>query len=183
MTAFPYLFTLVCLFLITVTRAEDKPIPKYITIREITTMPPREATLTKKISVYSGLFTVANVDQFILGSDVGDQAVWHFLGTLKIGQICKMPEAFLNYIAAPNYGTANEIAAMPPKTGTVVQSSPCSTYFTTADGKGFSIGNPGSGSQITHFLQSLESGRSYKLPNAFLDFQKQNSDKNERTEK
>ncbi len=129
-------------------------------------------TFTKRLSVYSGTFTAADGKQFILGSASGEQWVWHFLATLKEGQSCKLPEAYLNYTNAPNYGTAKEIAALAPCTTTLVARSPCSGYFTMADGKGFSIGNPGSGAQISQFLWSLKAGEACKFPDVFRQYQK-----------
>ena len=153
--------------------AQTKDVPTYVTSKEIAAMTACTGTLTKRVSAYSGTFTTAEGKQFSLGSPSGEQWAWHFLGTLKEGQSCKLPEAYLNYTSAPNYGTAKEIAALTPCTATLVQQSPCSGYFTTADGKGFSIGNPGSGAQISQFLWSLKAGEPCKFPDVFLQYQKQ----------
>ncbi len=144
----------------------------YATAKEVTAMTPRTAKFTKILSEYSGSFTMADGRTFILGDQVGDQWVWHFLVTLKEGQTYKLPEAFVNYQNAPSYVTIQEIVAMAPRTGTLAARSPCSSCFTTTDGKGFYIGDPGSGPQVSHFIGSLENGRSYEFPKAFLQYQK-----------
>ncbi len=172
-----HLISIVCILVAVAASADDKAIPSYVTTKEITAMAPRTGTLAKRISEYSCSFTTADGKEFILGSPTGEQWVWHFLVTLKVGQACKLPETFQNYMNAPGYGTAREIAAMTPRTATLVGRSPCSSSFTTADGKYFGIGNPGSGALVSHFIWSLKDGQTCKFPDAFLEYQKQNSDK------
>ena len=49
-------------------------------------------------------------------------------------------------------------------------------YFTTAEGKAIILGKPGAGREgadVLKFLDTLEEGKSYELPEAFLDYQKQ----------
>ncbi len=134
-------------------------------------MPPQEVTLTKKLNEYSGYFTGSSGKSFIVGDEVGDQFVWHFVGSLKVGQSCKLPDAFTNFISARYYVTAEEIKGMSPCAGIIALRSPCSAYFTTADGRGFGIGDPGSGALISKFLWSLKDGETYRFPEAFLEFQ------------
>src|ERR1043165_694909 len=151
------------------TNAGDKT--RYSTSAEIAAMVPRTAMFVKRLSEFSGSFTTADGRGFVLGDPVGEQWVWHFLAALKEGQTYKFPDAFLNYQNAPNYGTAKAIAEMAPRTGTLATRSPCSSYFNTTDGKGFSIGDPGSGAQVSQFLWTLKQGETCKFPDAFLDYQ------------
>jgi hypothetical protein len=149
--------------------ADDKT--NYITVKEITAMPACTVTFAKRLSGFSGSFTNANGRAFVLGDNGGDQWVWHFVNALKEGQAYKLPDAFLNYQAAPHYVTAKEIAAMPPCTARLGARSPCSASFTTPDGKWFGIGDPGSGEQISHFIWSLKEAETNRFPDAFLDYQ------------
>jgi hypothetical protein len=153
--------------------AGDKSVPSYITGREIMALAPCTGTFVKT-SEFSGTFTTVEGKKFVLGSPAGEQEVWHFLGTLKEKQACTLPAAFINYTTARYYVTAKAIAAMPPCTATLVQRSPCSSYFTTADGKGFGIGDPGRGPRISHFIWSLKDGQVCKFPEAFLAYQQEN---------
>jgi hypothetical protein len=152
--------------------ADDKTIPSYVTTKEITAMAPRTGTFVKRLSVYAGSFRTADGKEFMIGSPAGEQWVWHFLGTLKEGQSCKFPDAFVDYQSAPYYVTGKDIAAMAPRTGTLATRTPCSAYFTTADGKGFGIGDPGSEKQISQFLWSLKDGQTCRFPDVFLQYQK-----------
>ena len=149
--------------------ADDKT--NYITVKEITAMPPRTVTFAKRLSEFSGFFTNATGKAFVLGDIRGEQWVWHFVVALKEGQAYKLPDTFLSYQAAPHYVTAREIAAMAPRTAMLAARSPCSSYFTTADGKWFGIGDPGSGEEIGHFIWSLKVGEANKFPDAFLAYQ------------
>jgi hypothetical protein len=145
--------------------------PTYRTAKEITAMPPRTATFAKRLSEYSGSFTDANGKGFVVGDIRGEQRVWHFVNALTEGQAYKLPNAFLNYQAAPHYVTAKEIAAMAPCTAMLASRSPCSSYFTTADGKWFGIGDPSSEEEISHFIWSQKLGEANKFPDAFLAYQ------------
>ncbi len=149
----------------------------YITAREITAMAPGTATFAKRLSEYSGSFTNADGKSFVLGSNRGEQGVWHFVGALKEGQTYKFPDTFVNYQNASHFVTAKEIAAMAPCTATLASRTPCSSYFTTTEGKWFGIGNPGSETQISHFIWSLKDGETNKFPEMFLDYQKRNPSK------
>ena len=143
----------------------------YMTAREITAMAPCTATFAKRLSEYSGSFTNAEGKRFVLGDSRGEQEVWHFVCALKEGKTCKFPDVFTNYLAAPHYVTASEIAAMTPCTATLASRSPCSSIFSTTDGKWFGIGDPGSGAQVSHFIWSLVDGQTCRFPDAFLKFQ------------
>ena len=153
-------------------RADGKT--NYITVKEVTAMAPVTATFAKRLSSVSGSFTNAEGRSFILGDIRGEQWVWHFVGALKEGQTYKFPDTFTNYLDAPHYVTAEEITAMPPCRATLASRTPCSSFFMTAEGKFFGIGDPGSGRQISHFIWSVKDGETNKFPDVFLDFQKQN---------
>ena len=79
---------------------------------------------------------------------------------------------FTNYLAAPNYVTAKEIAAMAPCSATIASRTPCSGHFVTTDGKWFGIGDPGSGAQISQFIWSLKDGQTNNFPDVFVKYQK-----------
>ncbi len=158
------------LFVAVSAHADDKI--NYITVKEITAMPPCTVMFAKRLSEFSGSFTNASGKAFVLGDIRGEQSVWHFVGALKEGQAHKFPDTFLNYQAAPHYVTAKEIAAMAPCTAMLAARSPCSSHFTTADGKWFGIGDPSSGAQISHFIWSLKDGETNKFPDVFLKYQK-----------
>ena len=83
-----------------------------------------------------------------------------------------MAKMFTNYLAAPHYVTAKEIAAMAPCTATIASRSPCSSHFVTTDGKWFGIGDPGSGAQISQFIWSLKDGQTNNFPDVFVKYQK-----------
>src|SRR5438034_2750526 len=138
LTKLAFLATIAGIFASASVHADDKT--NYITAKEITAMPPCTVTFAKRLSEFSGSFTNTNGPAFFLGDIRGEQWVWHFVCALKEGQAYKLPGAFLNYQAAPHYVTAKEIAAMPPCTARLGARSPCSSSFTTADGKWFGIG-------------------------------------------
>lgn len=75
--------------------------------------------------------------------------------------------------SGPIYEKAEQITAMPPRKAKLVQRAPCSLYLTTADGKGFHLGTPGSNTEVRRFLDTLEEGQTYVFPDAFLQYQKQ----------
>jgi hypothetical protein len=149
--------------------AADKT--NYITAPEITSMAPCTATFARRLSEFSGFFTNAEGKAFILGDIAGTQEVWHFVGALKEGQTYKFPETFTNYLAAAVYVTPKEIAGMVPCTGTLASRSPCSSIFSTPDGKWFVIGDPGSEGQVTRFIWSLKDSETCRFPDVFLKFQ------------
>ena len=149
--------------------ADDKT--NYFTVKEIMAMPSCTVTFAKRTSEFSGAFTNADGRAFVLGDIRSEQGVWHFVGALKEGRAYRLPDAFLSYQAAPRYGTADAIAAMPPCAATLAVRSPCSSTFTTADGRWFGIGDPGSGEQVSHFIWSLKEGETNQFPDAFLSWQ------------
>ena len=165
-----FLAAIAGIFGATSAHADDKT--NYVTVKEITAMPPCTATFAKRLSEFSGFFTNANGKAFVLGDIRGEQWVWHFVGALKEGQTWKFPDAFLNYQAAPQYVTAKEIAEMAPCAAMLASRTPCSSCFMTADGKWFGIGDPGSGAEVSHFIWSLKDGETNKFPDVFLKYRK-----------
>ena len=169
LTKLAVLATLAGIFAAASAHADDKT--NYITVKEITAMPPCTVTFAKRLSGFSGFFTNATGKAFVLGENGGDQWVWHFVNALTEGKAYKLPDTFLNYQAAPHYVTAKEIAAMAPCTAMLAARSPCSAHFTTADGKWFGIGDPGSREEISHFIWSQKVGEANKFPDVFLAYQ------------
>jgi hypothetical protein len=166
-----FLGAIVCISAAASANAQGQTNLSYVTAKEITAMAPCTAIFAKRLSEYSGSFTNAEGKRFVLGDEHGGQWVWHFVGALKEGQAYKFPDAFVNYQAAPHYVTAKDILAMAPRIGTLASRTPCSSYFSTADGKWFGIGDPGSGPQVSRFIWSLKDGETCKFPEAFLKFQ------------
>lgn len=146
--------------------------PGYITAGQIQAMPPVKATVEHREEFTARLRT-ADGQQFTLGSDRGEQEVWHFVGTaLKVGQTYDLPGAFLDYQQRKFYGTAEELKAMPAVKATLELRGPCFSIFRGGDGKQFVIGNPGSGPAVWRFLGTLKEGQTYEFLSAFLDYQK-----------
>jgi hypothetical protein len=58
--------------------------------------------------------------------------------------------------AAPVYETAEQIKSMPPCQATVEPTAPCSSLFTTIDGKKFYIDSPGATREVGNFLGPLQ---------------------------
>ena len=154
-------------------KSADTAIPNYETAEQIKAMPPGKATV-EHIETFSSHLRTTGGKKFTIGSERGEQEVWHFVGTaLKKGQTYEFPGAFLDYQNRKFYVTADDIKAMPSCKATLEQRCSCFSIFATADGKQFVIGNPGSGPQVWQFLKTLMEGQAYEFPSAFLDYQKQ----------
>ena len=149
----------------------EKALPRYITSAEVSKMPACSATFTKRLSEFGGTFTTTEGKPFIIGDIRGEQWVWHFVVALREGRTYRFPDVFTNYLAATNYVTTQQIAAMPPCNATIAARSPCSSHFVTTDGKWFGIGDPGSGAQISQFIWSMKEGQTNKFPDVFLNYQ------------
>jgi hypothetical protein len=153
-------------------KAAAAAMPRYITAAQIKAMPPATATVEHK-ETFTARLRTADGKQFTLGSDRGEQDVWHFVGTaLKVGQTYELPGAFLDYQQRKFYVTAEELKAMPPVKATLELRGPCFSIFRATDGKQFVIGDPGSKREVRQFLGALKEGQTYEFPNAFLDHQK-----------
>jgi hypothetical protein len=149
----------------------NTPLPIYDTIEQVKAMPPCKATV-EQVETFSSLLSTAGGQKFRIGSERGEQEVWHFVGTLKQGRKNDFPSAFLVFEARKFYPNADDIKAMPPCKVTVVYDAPCFTLFRAADGKMFVIGDPGSKPEVIHFLNTLEKGQTYEFPGNFFDYQK-----------
>ena len=68
------------------------------------------------------------------------------------------------------YEYVAQVLAMPSCSATVVERSPCVTTFKTPQGRMFYIGSPGAADEVRVFLQTLQDGNSYYLPEAFMQF-------------
>ena len=135
-------------------------------------MPPGKATV-EQMETYSARLRTAEGKKFVIGSERGEQEVWHFVGTaLKEGQTYELPAAFLAFQQRKFYVTAEELKAMPPVNATLESSGPCFSILRGSDGKQFVIGDPGSGRVVWRFLGTLKEGQAYEFPSAFLDYQK-----------
>lgn len=153
-------------------KADATTMPSYITAAQIKAMPPVKATVEHR-ETFTARLRTADGKQFTLGSDRGEQDVWHFVGTaLKQGQTYELPAAFLAYQQRKFYVTAEELKAMPLVKATLELRGPCFSIFRGGDGKQFVIGDPGSKRDVRQFLGALKEGQAYEFPNAFLDYQK-----------
>ena len=79
-----------------------------------------------------------------------------------------------NYL---HYEYAAQVLAMPSCKATNELLSPCEDRFRTEGGRVFIIGGPGADQEIRGFLGTLEEGKSYYLPKAFMEFLKENKKK------
>jgi hypothetical protein len=71
-----------------------------------------------------------------------------------------------------SYKTAEEIKAMRPCRATVERRVVCYVVLKSADGQKFHIGSPGNTAEVHGFIDTLEEGRTYSLPSAFIAYQK-----------
>ena len=135
----------------------------------VAAMPKIKATVEDK-ETFSARLKAEDGRIFVIGSDKGEQDVWHFVATaLKVGQTYELPQAFLDYQKREFYDSVAEIKAMPARKATLELRGPCYSIFRNTDGKQFVIGSPGSGDKVWGFLGTLEEGKTYELPKAFLD--------------
>ncbi len=77
----------------------------------------------------------------------------------------------------PCYEYAAQVLAMPSSKATMEFVSPCIRRFRTEDGAEFVIGGPGAEREVMRFLGTLEEGKSYRLPKAFMDYRKAQEEK------
>ena len=83
---------------------------------------------------------------------------------------CKADPTAANRI--DRYDNDAQLLAMPSCQATVVRIFPCGASLVTEDGRGLSIGGPGAAGEVVGFVQTLEEGQTYVLPDAFLNHQK-----------
>lgn len=72
-----------------------------------------------------------------------------------------------NYL---RYEYVAQVLAMPSCRATMEFESPCARRFRTASGREFVIGGPGAEREVAGFLATLEEGKSYYLPKAFMEY-------------
>ena len=70
------------------------------------------------------------------------------------------------------YEYAAQVLAMPSCHAKVVTRAPCYARLVTSGGGTMYIGSPGAGQEVARFVGTLEEGKSYFLPDAFMAFRK-----------
>lgn len=71
-------------------------IPDYATAEQIKTLPRCQVAVVEK-NPCNSLFRTSDGKMFYIGSPAARQDVIQFLETLKHGQTCELPSAFLDY--------------------------------------------------------------------------------------
>lgn len=72
-----------------------------------------------------------------------------------------------------NCRSASELESLPTLRATVEKIQPCGVILKTDDGKSLSLAGPlGGEPAVERFMRTLERGRTYTFPSAFLEFQK-----------
>lgn len=136
-----------------------------------------------------------------LGGPNAAPEIWHFVKTLETGKTYPLPKAFIEFqqrsagarktetgrtltataatAAAPptvrgaRYEFTAQLMSMPSCRAVVDRKSPCVAYLTTlGDGRKLYIGSPGPSPAVGRFMGTLEIGKTYQLPDAFMDFLK-----------
>jgi hypothetical protein len=72
----------------------------------------------------------------------------------------------------PRYETAEQLLGLPASVLKEAHNDTCVENFKDSSGNQFSIGGPGASSEVANFIQSLEDGKTYSLPAAFIEYQK-----------
>jgi hypothetical protein len=75
------------------------------------------------------------------------------------------------------YEYVAQVLAMPSCTATVEEVAPCYASFKTEDGRMLCIGSPGAAPEVVGFVQTLQKGETYFLPDAFMKYQKNQREK------
>jgi len=70
-----------------------------------------------------------------------------------------------------------QLPLLPSFKAVVEQKQPCAAYLKTADGKRLCIGGPGATPEVAGFVQVLQEGQTYNLPEAFLEHRKRQSER------
>lgn len=89
-----------------------------------------------------------------------------------IAIVCSVTSPLAHGEGVPYYDTAEQIKAMQPCKATVDRKLPCHAVFRTADGKRFCIQSCGTKAQVREFVERLEKGHSYALPDSFIAYEK-----------
>ncbi|MBT3378682.1 MAG: hypothetical protein HN742_30570 [Lentisphaerae bacterium] len=78
-----------------------------------------------------------------------------------------------------HYEYAAQVLAMPSCKATMELVSPCKRRFRTASGRELLLGGPGADREVAGFLGTLEEGKSYRLPGAFMEYRNREAGPNE----
>ncbi len=70
------------------------------------------------------------------------------------------------------YEYAAQVLAMPSCAAKVEEIAPCYARLRTEEGRLLYVGSPGASPEIERFVQALEKGQTYFLPDAFMEYQR-----------
>jgi hypothetical protein len=70
-----------------------------------------------------------------------------------------------------------QLPLMTPCNATVEGKEPCAAYLKAADGRSLCIGGPGASTEVAGFVGMLQEGRTYRFPDAFLEYRKRQGEK------
>lgn len=65
-----------------------------------------------------------------------------------------------------------QLLAMPSCSAKVEAIGPCYARLSTEDGRVLIVGSPGASWEVVGFVQTLQKGKTYFLPEAFMEYQK-----------
>jgi hypothetical protein len=65
-----------------------------------------------------------------------------------------------------------QLLAMPSCSAKVEAIAPCYARLSTEDGRVLIVGSPGASWEVVSFVQTLQKGKTYFLPEAFMEYQK-----------
>lgn len=91
-----------------------------------------------------------------------------YLAALLCGSGCSTPPYLGKH--PPCYEYTTQVLAIPSCQATMEVFSPCERRFKTLDGGEFYIGSPGADREVMQFLGTLEEGKPYSLPHAFMEY-------------
>ena len=65
-----------------------------------------------------------------------------------------------------------QLLAMPSCSSKVEAIYPCYARFSTEDGRVLCVGSPGASPEVVGFVHTLQEGKTYFLPDAFMEYQR-----------
>jgi hypothetical protein len=68
------------------------------------------------------------------------------------------------------YVHKTQILAIPSCEATVVERAPCHALLKCTNGRSFYVGSPGASKEVALFVGTLEKGKAYLLPDAFVQY-------------
>ncbi len=71
-----------------------------------------------------------------------------------------------------SYEYVAQLLAMPSCSARVEGIYPCYARLGTEDGKVLCVGSPGASPEVVGFVHTLQQGKTYSLPDAFMQYQK-----------